>query len=114
MSVSSGAGLSLAMDVVETEPEEQTMDKPDMAENVAESLETSVSVLPPANRLKLRSDHNLEQFYVNLDTIEEYFEQVQREQLPYEGIEEKMETLQDFEVELDRGNLFQIKFYQEV
>ncbi|KAI1731516.1 calponin homology (CH) domain-containing protein [Ditylenchus destructor] len=103
LSVSSGAGLSLAMDVVETEPEEAYTHNLVGPEDTAESLETSVSVRPPINRVQLHSDNNLEQFYVNLDTIDEYFEQAQREHLPFEGIEEKLEILQGFEVELDRG-----------
>uniref|UniRef100_A0A915DTQ2 Dystrophin n=1 Tax=Ditylenchus dipsaci TaxID=166011 RepID=A0A915DTQ2_9BILA len=95
-SLSSGAGLSLAMDVQDTEGEDESR-KQD-----SEVLKTSVSVRP-VRRLQVAEgeEYTLEQFYVNLDTIEEYLEQ--QEYLPFEGIEEKLEILQDFEVELDRG-----------
>ncbi|KAL3082936.1 hypothetical protein niasHS_010738 [Heterodera schachtii] len=43
----------------------------------------------------------MSQFYVNMDTMEDFMEQP--ELLSYEGFEEKAEILEDFESELDRG-----------
>lgn len=55
------------------------------------------------------ADTNLDQFYVNLDTMEEYLDQQQQQQpssesLRFEGIDEKLAILRDFETELARGD----------
>lgn len=83
VSMSSGAGLSLAMDVIETEAE---------PEESAREEETVPNPRAQLNHLK-EIGNSLEQFYCNLDVIEEYLEK-NKEYLPFEGIEEKVQILE--------------------
>jgi hypothetical protein len=73
-SISSGAGLSLAMDVQQTESEESEDPNRYFAP----------TTLPqPSN--------SLDQFYVELDSIEDYMDSP--EKLPYDGLNEKLKLL---------------------
>lgn len=86
-SMSSGAGLSLAMEVNETEDElaEQTLE-PQLIGSV---VVTDSQRLTP--EIRVDGADPLEQFYVNLDALDEYFDVPER--LPYEGIDEKLQNL---------------------
>ena len=60
-------------------------------ETEGDDLNLNISVQPS---LKLQQTTNLSQFLTNLDSMEEYMETP--EQLPFEGIEQKLEILQAF------------------
>jgi len=93
-SISSGTlGLSLAMEVNETTT--ATEDEGDgplvkPAENMHQGAK-GAETLKGAPLEK--APYTLEQFYVNLDTMEDYIEQ-HPEHLPFEGLEEKREVIQ--------------------
>jgi hypothetical protein len=73
-SMSSGAGLSLAMDVQQTEDDE--------SEDAQRYFAESSQVLPV---------NSLDQFYVELDAMEDYMDTP--EKLHYDGLSEKLQML---------------------
>jgi hypothetical protein len=74
-SISSGAGLSLAMDVQETEGEESEDAQRRYAQPVGQPL----------------ISNSLDQFYVELDAMEDYMDTP--EKLHYDGLTEKLQML---------------------
>lgn len=93
-SISSGTlGLSLAMEVNETTTAtEDEGDEP--LENPTENIHRGEKETTLASKESVeKPPYTLEQFYVNLDTMEDYLEQ-HPEQLPFEGLEEKREVVQ--------------------
>ncbi|KAI3422321.1 hypothetical protein GPALN_012844 [Globodera pallida] len=119
-------GTLLALDAYGTEDEEgKRSERMGGAAERKELLESSVSTRMPMPRRpsaqlqrpketgivgpgdedelqpKLDEQVDLNQFYVNMDIMEEFMEQP--ELLPYEGFDEKADILNDFETELERG-----------
>uniref|UniRef100_A0A183C715 Calponin-homology (CH) domain-containing protein n=1 Tax=Globodera pallida TaxID=36090 RepID=A0A183C715_GLOPA len=119
-------GTLLALDAYGTEDEEgKRSERMGGAAERKELLESSVSTRMPMPRRpsaqlqrlketgivgpgdedelqpKLDEQVDLNQFYVNMDIMEEFMEQP--ELLPYEGFDEKADILNDFEMELERG-----------
>uniref|UniRef100_A0A914HK11 Dystrophin n=1 Tax=Globodera rostochiensis TaxID=31243 RepID=A0A914HK11_GLORO len=119
-------GTLLALDAYGTEDEEgKRSERMGGAGERKELLESSVSTRMPMPRRpsaqlqrtketgiggpgdedelqpKLDEQVDLNQFYVNMDIMEEFMEQP--ELLPYEGFDEKADILNDFETELERG-----------